>query len=96
MATTPDFGRSAPSPTRPLTDDVFDALREAVVVVDPRSPQLPLILANATARRCLGENAALPTPESTLYSRLGAAADSVLAAAQGTLGRAKASARILN
>jgi PAS domain S-box-containing protein len=95
MATSPDFGGSASSANRPLTDDIFDALREAVVVVDPGSAHLPLILANATARRCFGEQNFLPVRDSSLYALLGEAADSVIAAASATVGGGKAGDRLL-
>jgi PAS domain S-box-containing protein len=83
------FGSSA---TRPLTDDIFDALREAVIVVDARSGQLPLILANAAARRCfLGEIKAISLVDSSLYSLLGPVTESAMAAALGMLTSGKAS-----
>src|ERR1700690_1485829 len=92
MATSPGYVRLANSATRPLTDDIFDALREAVIVVDARSAQLPLILANAAARRCfLGEFKAISLVESSLYSLLGPATQSAIAAALGTLTSVKAS-----
>ena len=92
MATSPGYVRLANSATRPLTDDIFDALREAVIVVDARSAQLPLILANAAARRCfLGEIKAISLVESSLYSLLGPATEPAIAAALGTPTSGKAS-----
>jgi PAS domain S-box-containing protein len=86
MATSPDFARLAGGAVRPLTDDVFDALREAVIVVDPRSGKLPVILANAAARRCiLGEPKAAASGDVSLHALLGPVTESVVAAALGTL-----------
>jgi len=53
MATSPDYLRLATSSTRTLTDTALDSLRDAVLVVDARHKQLPVVLANAAARRCL-------------------------------------------
>ncbi len=92
MATSPGYVRFGSSATRPLTDDIFDALREAVIVVDARSAQLPLILANAAARRCfLGEIKAISMVDSSLYSLLGSATESAMAAALGMLTSGRAS-----
>ena len=92
MASSPDFARFALSAARPLTDDIFDALREAVIVVDARSQELPLLLANAAARRCiLGDVAPDASIDLSLYSLLGSTTESVVAAALGTLTSGKAS-----
>jgi PAS domain S-box-containing protein len=81
MATSPDYIRIA-SATRSLTDTAFDAVREAVLVVDTRLRQLPLVLANAAARRCfLGESDAETLTDASLYSLLGGATESAIAAA---------------
>src|SRR6202795_3243038 len=53
MATSPDYLRLATSSTRALADTALDSLRDAVVVVDARQGHLPVVLANAAARRCL-------------------------------------------
>jgi PAS domain S-box-containing protein len=53
MATSPDYLRLATSSTRALADIALDSLRDAVLVVDARHKHLPVVLANATARRCL-------------------------------------------
>lgn len=53
MATSPDYLRLATSSSRALADTALDSLRDAVLVVDARHKHLPVILANATARRCL-------------------------------------------
>ena len=41
MATSPDFVRLATTATRPLAEAIFDALRDAVLVVDLRLGHLP-------------------------------------------------------
>ena len=79
MATSPDFVRSASGATRALAETAFDALREAVVVVDARQGHLPLVMANATARNCLqipGHPASLLN--SSLYSLLGHSTDAAI------------------
>ena len=53
MATSPDFLWYAGSSFRVLADTALDSLRDAVVVVDARHRELPVVLANAAARRCL-------------------------------------------
>jgi PAS domain S-box-containing protein len=53
MATSPDFLRLAASATRALADTALDSLRDAVLVVDARHKHLPIVLANASARRYL-------------------------------------------
>ena len=92
MATSPGYVRCGSNATRSLTDDIFDALREAVIVVDARSTQLSVIMANATARRCfLGDIQAISLIECSLYSLLGPATESAIAAALSTLTSGKAS-----
>ena len=54
MARSPDYVRLATSATRTLAEAAFDNVREAVLVVDARTKHLPLVLANAAARACLG------------------------------------------
>jgi PAS domain S-box-containing protein len=53
MATSPDYLRLATSASRALADAALDSLRDSVVVVDARHTHLPVVLANASARRCL-------------------------------------------
>jgi PAS domain S-box-containing protein len=53
MATSPDYLRLAANATRALADTALDSMRHAVLVVDARHKHLPLVLANAAARRCL-------------------------------------------
>src|SRR5260370_11904537 len=74
MATSPDYLRLATSSTRALADTVFDSLRDAVVVVDARHKHLPVVLANAAARRCLSPATyAFGLIESSLQRWLGGA-----------------------
>ena len=49
MATSPDYLRLASSAARALADTALDALRDAVLVVEARSKQLPVVLANSAA-----------------------------------------------
>ena len=89
MATSPEIVRLASCASRPVTDAVFDAVREAVLVVDTRRKQLPLVLANAAARRCLRSAAESESlVESSLYCLLGSATDSAVAEALGGTGAA--------
>jgi PAS domain S-box-containing protein len=53
MATSPDYLRLAANATRALADTALDSLRDAVLVVDARHKHLPIVLANASARRYL-------------------------------------------
>jgi PAS domain S-box-containing protein len=84
MATSPDFVRIASGATRPLAETAFDVLREAVLIVDARPKHLPVVLANATARRCLLGDVGGCLVESSLYSLLGSATDSTMEAALGS------------
>ncbi len=56
MATSPEFIRLATSSSRALADTALDSLRDAVVIVNARHRHLPVVLANAAARRCLIED----------------------------------------
>ncbi len=67
MATSPDFLRLAASSTRAVADAALDSLREAVVVVDARHKHLPVVLANAVARRCLAAGNPSGLIESSLH-----------------------------
>jgi PAS domain S-box-containing protein len=90
MATSPGYVRLASSVTRPLAESAFDALRDAVIVVDTRLNQLPLILANAVARRCFdgdADNADLV--DTSLYSLLGSTMDDVVEGVMGSLAGGK-------
>jgi PAS domain S-box-containing protein len=92
MATSPDYVRMASSATRALTDAIFDALREAVLVVDTRSKHLPIVLANSAARRCfLGDVDAGSLIDCSLYSLLGSSTDVSVETAVGSLSARNAS-----
>ena len=58
MATSPEYLRLAASSPRALADTALDSLHDAVVVVDARHQLLPVVFANAAARRCLSTDAA--------------------------------------
>ena len=74
MATSPEYLRLASSAARTLADTALDSLRDGVVVVDARHKHLPVVLANATARRCLtAESEADGLIESPLQRWLSAA-----------------------
>lgn len=77
MATSPDYPRLATSSTRALAETALDSLRDAVVVVDARHADLPVVFANATARRCLAA-ADAGLIESPLHRWLGAASASMI------------------
>jgi PAS domain S-box-containing protein len=73
MATSPDYLRLAASAARALADTALDSLRDAVLVVDARYKHLPVVLANATARRCVsGESQTPDLVETPLLRLLGA------------------------
>src|ERR1700676_3521873 len=92
MAISPDYVRLASSATRALTDVIFDALREAVLVVNTRSKHLPIVLANSAARRCfLGDPDAGSLIDCSLYSLLGSSTDATIEAAVGSLSARSAS-----
>src|ERR1700722_9556945 len=79
MATSPDYLRLATSSTRALADTALDSLRDAVVVVDARHKHLPVVLANAAARRCLTPAMhAFGLIESSLQRWLGSASGSAI------------------
>ncbi|MGO9931631.1 MAG: PAS domain-containing protein [Steroidobacteraceae bacterium] len=77
MATSPDLLRLAANAPRPLADTALDSLPDAVLVIDARHKHLPLVLANAAARRCLiaGRDAAtlIAAPLSRLLGSASAA-----------------------
>ena len=78
MASPAEFARVAVSAMRPLPETAFEGLREAVLVVDARLRHLPLVLANAAARRCLIGSDSGTLVDSSLYSLLGAATESAI------------------
>jgi PAS domain S-box-containing protein len=79
MARSPGYLRLATRATRTLTERAFDAIREAVVVVDTRPKHFPLVLVNAAARDCLGGSESEPSAliGSPLFGLLGAVSASV-------------------
>src|ERR1700722_19325400 len=94
MAISPDYVRLAGGARRTLTDAIFDALREAVLVVDTRSKHLPIVMANPAAHRCfLRDPDAGSLIDCSLYSLLGSSTEAAVEAALGLLsaGRAKSS-----
>src|ERR1700743_241603 len=69
MATSPDFLRLASSAARALADTALDSLRDAVLVVDARHKQLPIVLANEAARSNLDhETRLVETPLTSVLS----------------------------
>ena len=64
-----------------LTAGVVEALRQAVIVVDTRSRRLPVVLANATARRCVNGDADSALVDTSLRTLLGGAAGPAMSAA---------------
>jgi two-component system, NarL family, sensor histidine kinase UhpB len=96
MATSPDYLRLATSSTRALADAALDSLREAVVVVDARHKNLPVVLANAAARRCLSPIDQTGVIESPLHRLLTAASSTTVGAAIASLTDSQAAiARVL-
>lgn len=92
MATSPGYGRVAIEATPPLTDAIFDALREAVIVIDAEFPHLPLIMANSAAKcSLLGSSECALSPDQSLYSLLGRATDSAIERAIASLTAGKPS-----
>jgi PAS domain S-box-containing protein len=73
MATSPDFLRLAASASRALADVALDSLRDAVLVVDFRHKQAPVVLANSAATHCLrADGDTSPLIEVPLAQLLGA------------------------
>jgi PAS domain S-box-containing protein len=70
MATSPDFLRLASNAARALADTALNSLRDAVLVVDARHRQIPVVLANDAARCNLSDDEVLI--EVPLSSILGA------------------------
>ena len=67
MARSQGYLRLATTATRTLAEQAFDAIREAVLIVDTRRKHLPLVLLNSTARGCFGSD---PEPSSLVGSSL--------------------------
>jgi PAS domain S-box-containing protein len=94
MASSPDYPRLATSSTRALADTVLDSLLDAVVVVDARHEHLPIVLANATARRCLSTATdAVNLVESSLQRWLGSASASTVESLLAVLPESQAATR---
>jgi PAS domain S-box-containing protein len=90
MATSPDFLRLATNATRALSDTVLDSLPDAVLVIDARSTHLPVVLANATARRYLTGDTATPDfVETPLARLLGASSAAQIGAILASLSEVK-------
>ena len=71
MGTSPQYLRLATSATRSLMETAFDALWDPVLVVDARLAHVPVVLANAAARREFkGESADDPLIEKSVYALL--------------------------
>jgi signal transduction histidine kinase len=86
MATSPDYLRHAGNSSRVLADIALDSLRDAVVVVDARQRDLPVVLANAAARRCLPEPAdAVELVETPLHRWMAAASVATVESMLATL-----------
>jgi PAS domain S-box-containing protein len=96
MATSPDYLRLAANATRALADTALDSIRNAVLVVDARQKHLPLVLANAAARRCLaaeGNSASLI--EAPLARLLGTASAVAIETMVATQSGAECTGRII-
>jgi PAS domain S-box-containing protein len=78
MARSPGYLRLATTATRTLAEKAFDLNRDAVIIVDTRPKHLPLVLANAAARLCLGgDSDSSALVGSSLFGLLGAASASI-------------------
>lgn len=79
MARAPEFLRLATNQTQTLAERAFEGLREAVVVVDSRPKHLPVVLANAAARKALGSSGESGSLiGSSLYGLLGVASAAII------------------
>jgi len=90
MATSPDYLRHAGGSSRVLADIALDSLRDAVVVVDAWQRDLPVLLANAAARRCLPQPAdAVELVETSLRRWMTAASVATVESMLGTLAESR-------
>ena len=90
MATSPDYLRHAGGSSRVLADTALDSLRDAVVVVDAWQRDLPVLLANAAARRCLPQPAdAVELVETSLHRWMTAASVATVESMLGTLAESR-------
>jgi PAS domain S-box-containing protein len=86
MATSPDYLRHTSGSYRILAGTALDSLRDAVVVVDAWQKQLPVMLANAAARRCLpGPADAAELVEPSLHRWMTAASVATVESSLSTL-----------
>jgi PAS domain S-box-containing protein len=85
MARSPDYLRLATSATRTLAEAAFDAIRNAVLVVDTRVKYLPVVLANQAATDCLTSPDSERLEESSLYGLLGAVSASLIESTMASL-----------
>ena len=92
MATSPEYLRLATRSARALADTALDSLRDAVVVVDARHKHLPVVLANATARRYLAADTH-GLIESSLHHWLGADSASTVETALASLSDSRSASR---
>src|ERR1700730_11193391 len=94
MATSPDFVRMASSAMRPLTNAIFAALRDALLVADTLARHFRLILGNSAARRCFLGNPDLGSLiDQSLYSLLESAMESAVVVSLGALAIGRPSGR---
>jgi PAS domain S-box-containing protein len=78
MARTPDYVRLAATASRTLVEAAFDNVREGVLIVDSQRKHIPVLLANASARRFLAGADPQALLESSLYGLLSAASASMI------------------
>lgn len=92
MPTSPGYVRLAASSARSLASTAFDGVRDAVLVVNADARHLPVVLANASARKALlgecGRDALMDTP---LYGLLAPGSASALSEALPLLSEARPS-----
>jgi PAS domain S-box-containing protein len=85
MATSPEIVRLATNASRALADTALDSLRDAVLVIDARAKHLPIVLANATARRVLTGSDLPHLVEMSLTRVLGSASEGAIDATLASL-----------
>src|ERR1700722_16829353 len=95
MATSPDFLRIAASSARTLAETALESLSDAVLVVDGRRKQWPVVLANATARGCFADANSVPLIDSPLLGWLAPSSVSTLETALNLLSESLPSSRHL-
>ena len=80
MGRSQGYVRLATTARRTLAEQAFDAIREAVVIVDARLKHLPLVLLNSAARSCFDSES-----ESELSSLVGSSLFGLLDAASASM-----------